>query len=193
MADDTVLLIASYGDNSDNWTLSTDGKGMAYFSLDTAPWMSKGVLLQVWDLYTLFCILHSACYVLFLAEPTEFLDWHSKPIKSVIKLFSYPLIAILSICSQAFYRKREEDILYIHHIRRPMYSSSQIWLKPFYSKSKSFLKLKAIKDKLSCDTDASIKAQYIIQGEELEKNQKSLDFFYLVIFFKFGHSVFGFG
>ena len=97
------------------------------------------------------------------------------------KLLSCPVIAILSIYSQAFYRKREDNIAYMHLFRRPNYRSAQMWLKPFYSKSKSFLKLKPIKGKLSCDIDVSIMAHYIIQGEELEKEQESLDFFYLVI------------
>ncbi|XP_061073145.1 alpha-2-macroglobulin isoform X2 [Conger conger] len=127
MADDTVLLVADYGGQSENWTLSTDDKGVAYFSLDTVPWMSKGVMLQ------------------------------------------------------AFYRKREDDIVYMPHFRRANYRSAQMWLKQFYSKSKSFLKLKPMTGKLSCDTDALITAQYIIQGEELEKEQKSLAFFYLVL------------
>ncbi|XP_064158470.1 alpha-2-macroglobulin-like isoform X2 [Anguilla rostrata] len=127
LANETVLLVTSYSGKSENWTLTADDMGVAYFSLDTTPWTSMGVNVQ------------------------------------------------------AFYRKQEEDFDYVRHIRKPSYRSAQMWVKPFYSKSKSFLKLKAIKGKLSCDTDASIMAQYIIQGEELEKEQKSLGIFYLVL------------
>ncbi|KAJ8368236.1 hypothetical protein SKAU_G00082640 [Synaphobranchus kaupii] len=124
---DTVLLVIKYDGKSENWTFTTDDKGMAYFSLDTAPWLLRGVNLQ------------------------------------------------------AHYRKVEVDFEYGRNFRKPGYMSAQMWLRPFFSKSKSFLKLKTVSGKLSCDTDASIVADYIIQGEELEKEQKSLDFFYLVL------------
>ena len=35
-------------------------------------------------------------------------------------------------------------------------------------------------DKIPCDKDATVRAQYIIQGEELNSGQEVLDFFYLV-------------
>ena len=33
---------------------------------------------------------------------------------------------------------------------------------------------------LSCDTDAVILASYIVKGEELDKGQETLDFFFMV-------------
>lgn len=36
--------------------------------------------------------------------------------------------------------------------------------------------------RISCDKDATVQAQYIIQGEELMKGQEVFDFFYLVRF-----------
>ncbi|XP_036391806.1 alpha-2-macroglobulin isoform X2 [Megalops cyprinoides] len=82
---------------------------------------------------------------------------------------------------QAHYRQVEEDFAYVRGLRRPNYRYAQQWVKPFHSKSNSFLKIKQVKGKLPCDTDVPIMAQYIIQGEELEKEQESLDIFYLVL------------
>ncbi|KAJ8397187.1 hypothetical protein AAFF_G00440210 [Aldrovandia affinis] len=127
MANETLLLVANYGAESENWTLTTDSQGMAHFSLDTTPWMLKTVNLQ------------------------------------------------------AYYRKPEQFTEYVHGLRRSHYRSANLWLKAFYSKSNSFLKLKSVRGKLSCDTDAPIMAQYIIQGEELTKEQESIDVFYLVL------------
>ncbi|KAG7240569.1 hypothetical protein INR49_026743 [Caranx melampygus] len=49
-----------------------------------------------------------------------------------------------------------------------------------YSKSSSFLKIMQVGE-LSCDKDATVRAQYIITGEELKAGQEVLDFFYLVM------------
>ncbi|KAJ8332037.1 hypothetical protein SKAU_G00429840 [Synaphobranchus kaupii] len=50
----------------------------------------------------------------------------------------------------------------------------------FYSKNKSFLSIKQVKEPLPCDKDGQVLARYIIQGEEL-KEKKTLNFFYLVL------------
>lgn len=39
-----------------------------------------------------------------------------------------------------------------------------------------------VNEKISCEKDAIVHAQYIIQGEELKQGQEVLDFFYLVRF-----------
>ncbi|KAL6104971.1 a2ml1 [Pungitius sinensis] len=52
---------------------------------------------------------------------------------------------------------------------------------PFYSRSSSFLKLVQVSGKLACDQDQEVRARYIIQGEELKKEQEVLHFFYLVM------------
>ncbi|MEQ2187511.1 hypothetical protein GOODEAATRI_005428 [Goodea atripinnis] len=44
----------------------------------------------------------------------------------------------------------------------------------------SFLKLKQISQGFACDRDATVTAEYIIQGKEWKKNQPVLNFFYLV-------------
>uniref|UniRef100_UPI0037E968C3 alpha-2-macroglobulin-like n=1 Tax=Semicossyphus pulcher TaxID=241346 RepID=UPI0037E968C3 len=62
----------------------------------------------------------------------------------------------------------------------PQYSSGYIKVTEFYSKSHSFLKLMQVNGKISCDQPTTVRAQYIIQGEEL-KEQKVLNFFVLVM------------
>ncbi|XP_072249229.1 alpha-2-macroglobulin-like protein 1 isoform X2 [Leuresthes tenuis] len=64
---------------------------------------------------------------------------------------------------------------------RSEYGSAHHHVTEFYSKSKSFLKLMLVNERLSCNKDTSLRAQYIIQGEELKKGQEVLDFFYLVL------------
>ncbi|XP_036379385.1 alpha-2-macroglobulin-like [Megalops cyprinoides] len=53
-------------------------------------------------------------------------------------------------------------------------------VKAFYSKSKSFVKIRQAKGKLPCDEDGRLLVQYIIQEQELS-GQKNLDFFFLVL------------
>ncbi|KAL1260635.1 hypothetical protein QQF64_008462 [Cirrhinus molitorella] len=61
------------------------------------------------------------------------------------------------------------------------YPSSYLYVRPFYSKSKSFLILTKAPEKLSCNSDATVTASYIIQGSALKTGQKTLDFFYIVL------------
>lgn len=37
-----------------------------------------------------------------------------------------------------------------------------------------------VSEQISCDKDVTVRVQYIIQGQELRKEQQVLDFFYLV-------------
>uniref|UniRef100_A0A8C9Y578 Alpha-2-macroglobulin-like n=1 Tax=Sander lucioperca TaxID=283035 RepID=A0A8C9Y578_SANLU len=78
-------------------------------------------------------------------------------------------------------RKTVENEPYVHNMRRPEYRSAYHRVAAFYSKSSSFLKLMQGSGMLSCDKDATVRAQYIIQGEELKKGQEVLEFFYLVM------------
>uniref|UniRef100_A0A672R5R5 Alpha-2-macroglobulin-like protein 1 n=1 Tax=Sinocyclocheilus grahami TaxID=75366 RepID=A0A672R5R5_SINGR len=55
------------------------------------------------------------------------------------------------------------------------------YVRPFHSKSKSFLMLTKAPEKLSCNSDATVTASYIIQGSALKTGQKTLDFFYIVL------------
>uniref|UniRef100_A0A3Q2Y2W7 Alpha-2-macroglobulin-like protein 1 n=1 Tax=Hippocampus comes TaxID=109280 RepID=A0A3Q2Y2W7_HIPCM len=63
---------------------------------------------------------------------------------------------------------------------KPEYRAAYHGVSAFYSKSSSFLKLMQVSGKIPCDKDATVRAQYVIQGQELKKRQESLDFFYLV-------------
>ncbi|XP_061683472.1 alpha-2-macroglobulin-like protein 1 isoform X2 [Syngnathoides biaculeatus] len=115
-----------FGPKSVNLTLTTNTKGVAWFSLDTSNWRDH-VNLEV----------------------------KSKP--------------------------DEDDEPYVPDIRKPEYWTAYHSVSPFYSKSSSFLKFTQVNEMISCDKDAAVRAKYIIQGEELKKGQKTLDFFYLVM------------
>ncbi|XP_045559633.1 alpha-2-macroglobulin-like [Salmo salar] len=69
----------------------------------------------------------------------------------------------------------------MHGVRRPEYTSAYHFARKFYSKSKSFVKIMQGDGKFSCEKDGIVLARYIIQGEELIKGHKTLDFFYLVV------------
>uniref|UniRef100_A0A4W5RRE8 Macroglobulin domain-containing protein n=1 Tax=Hucho hucho TaxID=62062 RepID=A0A4W5RRE8_9TELE len=121
-----VYLFLQSSGTSENWTLTTDSKGFASFSLDTSLWSSDSVSLS------------------------------------------------------ARYQKVKEDYPYMHGVRRPEYTSAYHFARKFYSKSRSFVKIMQGEGKFSCEKDGIVLARYIIQGEELIKGQKTLDFFYLV-------------
>uniref|UniRef100_A0A4W5RV27 Alpha-2-macroglobulin domain-containing protein n=1 Tax=Hucho hucho TaxID=62062 RepID=A0A4W5RV27_9TELE len=94
--------------------------------------------------------------------------------------FSWCLLHFLYFFNQARYQKVKEDYPYMHGVRRPEYTSAYHFARKFYSKSRSFVKIMQGEGKFSCEKDGIVLARYIIQGEELIKGQKTLDFFYLV-------------
>ncbi|XP_020512318.2 alpha-2-macroglobulin-like protein 1 [Labrus bergylta] len=61
------------------------------------------------------------------------------------------------------------------------YSSAYHSALRFYSMSHSFLKIMLADGKISCDRDATVHAQYIIQGKALRYETDTLTFFYLVM------------
>ncbi|XP_077579028.1 alpha-2-macroglobulin-like [Stigmatopora nigra] len=87
---------------------------------------------------------------------------------------------ISSVHLQASSKKNREKYSYVPGIRTPDYSDAYHSISPFYSKSNSYLKLMKVNEKIPCDKDATVKAQYIIQGKELSKGQEILEFYYLV-------------
>ncbi|KAI1903462.1 hypothetical protein AGOR_G00027440 [Albula goreensis] len=112
--------------SSENLTqLTTDSKGVAYFSLDTSAW-EKGT-------YS----IEARC---------------PRGKKEINAVYSSPL---------------DEKFVIDRHV-----------MVPFYSKTKSFLKIKQADGALPCDKDAQIRIQYSIQGVEL-KDMQALDVFYL--------------
>lgn len=86
----------------------------------------------------------------------------------------------ISVCRQARSRKTEELRPYEPNLRRPEYRSASHHATAFYSKSRSFLKVTQGNGKLPCGKQASVRVQYIIQGEELRQGQEVLEHFYLV-------------
>ncbi|XP_072310553.1 alpha-2-macroglobulin isoform X2 [Eucyclogobius newberryi] len=71
--------------------------------------------------------------------------------------------------------------VYVHTLRTPHYRSAICVVSAFYSKSSSFLKIKQNEGKFRCNKEATVRAEYIIQGKELKEGQETLDFFYLVM------------
>ncbi|XP_050985726.1 LOW QUALITY PROTEIN: alpha-2-macroglobulin-like protein 1 [Labeo rohita] len=61
------------------------------------------------------------------------------------------------------------------------YPSGYHYVRPFHSNSKSFLMLTKAPEKLSCNSDATVTASYIISSSALKTGQKTLDFFYIVL------------
>ncbi|XP_077467102.1 alpha-2-macroglobulin-like protein 1 [Stigmatopora argus] len=82
---------------------------------------------------------------------------------------------------QASSKKNRETYTSVPGIRTPDYRDAYHSISPFYSKSNSYLKLMKVNEKIPCDKDATVQAQYIIQGEALSKGQEILDFYYLVM------------
>ncbi|XP_020782533.2 alpha-2-macroglobulin isoform X2 [Boleophthalmus pectinirostris] len=70
---------------------------------------------------------------------------------------------------------------YVPNVRSPEYRYAVRAVTAFYSKSSSFLKIKLNEGKFRCNKEATVRAEYIIQGKELKDGQESLDFFYLVM------------
>lgn len=84
------------------------------------------------------------------------------------------------LCQQATSKQTTDNQPQVSHVHRPTDSSTYHHVSPFYSKSSSFLKLMQVNEQIPCDQDVTVRVQYIIQGQELKKNQQVLDFFYLV-------------
>uniref|UniRef100_A0A8C5CVR5 Alpha-2-macroglobulin-like protein 1 n=1 Tax=Gadus morhua TaxID=8049 RepID=A0A8C5CVR5_GADMO len=70
---------------------------------------------------------------------------------------------------------------FVHGERLPAYPSAVLTMRPFYSKSKSFVKISANGHKSLCEGESQVGAQYIIQGEELRLGQEELPFYYTVM------------
>ncbi|XP_029374169.1 alpha-2-macroglobulin isoform X2 [Echeneis naucrates] len=86
-----------------------------------------------------------------------------------------------TVTLRASSKKTEDNEPYVVDRRGPEYRSAHHHAAAFYSKSRSFLKLMQAGQNIPCDQDATLRAQYIIQGLELKPGQEVLDFFYLVL------------
>ncbi|XP_024144855.1 alpha-2-macroglobulin-like protein 1 isoform X2 [Oryzias melastigma] len=123
IAKETVYL---YIEDSLKFTLKTDRKGFADFSLDTSSWSESVYLLAT----------------------TKIRDTNAT----------------------------QTDF----QVRLPYYGEANYYVARFYSKSKSFVEFDHGSMDLPCDKDGSLIARYIIQGEDVQKGQKVLNFFYMV-------------
>ncbi|XP_043975302.1 alpha-2-macroglobulin-like protein 1 isoform X1 [Gambusia affinis] len=86
-----------------------------------------------------------------------------------------------SVSLKVLTKDTKENEPYVANLRRPDYGLAYQFVSPAYSKSNSFLMLKRISEGFACDRDATVTAQYIIQGTELKEEQTVLNFFYLVL------------
>ncbi|KAJ4938440.1 hypothetical protein JOQ06_003059 [Pogonophryne albipinna] len=82
---------------------------------------------------------------------------------------------------QARSRETEVNEPFVPGVRKPEYRTAYHNVIEFYSKSSSFLKLMQVNGNLACDKDATVRAQYIIDGTELKNDQEILQIFYLVM------------
>ncbi|XP_051788069.1 alpha-2-macroglobulin-like protein 1 isoform X1 [Erpetoichthys calabaricus] len=80
---------------------------------------------------------------------------------------------------QAYYKKDMET--YTYGLISPSYLRAYFFIKPFYSKSKSFVKIQDFNGELECETEAKIITNYIIKRDELEKGATFVEFFYQVV------------
>ncbi|XP_018428488.1 PREDICTED: alpha-2-macroglobulin-like [Nanorana parkeri] len=69
---------------------------------------------------------------------------------------------------------------YIFRVRYPEYGSDRLILKPFYSPTKSFLKLHSLNRVLACEGQQEVQVEYIIKHTELETETDHVDLHYLV-------------
>ncbi|XP_053306439.1 alpha-2-macroglobulin-like [Spea bombifrons] len=77
-------------------------------------------------------------------------------------------------------KTNKENVPYKPGIIQPLYGYAHLSLSPFYSKSKSFLKLHSLQNVLPCEGQQEVQVEYIIQHTELEKEAKHLDLHYLM-------------
>ncbi|XP_053092312.1 alpha-2-macroglobulin-like protein 1 [Pangasianodon hypophthalmus] len=89
---------------------------------------------------------------------------------------------------EAQYETTSRPYVYGENQLIPYYPTAYLWLQPFYSNSRSFIKLNSSSMPFSCNKNGVIKAQYLIHHSALTPHQKTLSFFYMVLMNK-GHLV----
>uniref|UniRef100_A0A673JKL7 Alpha-2-macroglobulin-like protein 1 n=1 Tax=Sinocyclocheilus rhinocerous TaxID=307959 RepID=A0A673JKL7_9TELE len=138
-------------------TPDTYRPGMAFKGKVTASLKSLALLLIIEQIInvTLTTDINGTAHFSF-----NTLDWSEKPVQ-------------LQVRGGGIERTDFEAFRY--------YPSGYHYVRPFHSKSKSFLMLTKAPEKLSCNSDATVMASYIIQGSALRTGQKTLDFFYIVL------------
>ncbi|XP_072280974.1 alpha-2-macroglobulin-like [Pyxicephalus adspersus] len=71
---------------------------------------------------------------------------------------------------------------YVRDFIRPDYGQLHLSFYPFYSKSKSFLKLHSVDKVLPCEGQEEVEVEYIIKHEELKEEYKHLHLHYLMLY-----------
>ncbi|XP_077309930.1 alpha-2-macroglobulin-like [Lithobates pipiens] len=79
-------------------------------------------------------------------------------------------------------KTRPEYPQFVTGFLRPDYGQAYLSLYPFYSKSKSFLKLHSVDKVLPCGGEQEVQVEYIIKHTELKEEYEHLDLHYLVIY-----------
>ncbi|MEE6485823.1 hypothetical protein FKM82_014428, partial [Ascaphus truei] len=69
---------------------------------------------------------------------------------------------------------------YNYDYNSPEHTDGYLSLRPFYSRSNSFLKLHSMERTLPCEGKQEVRVEYIIPRKELEKDAKHLELHYLV-------------
>lgn len=70
---------------------------------------------------------------------------------------------------------------YMDNQLTPQNPTANLWLRPFYSKSQSFIKLRRCSITFRCNRKAVIRAQYMIHST-ISPHQETINFFYMVGF-----------
>ncbi|XP_063290826.1 alpha-2-macroglobulin-like [Pelobates fuscus] len=78
-------------------------------------------------------------------------------------------------------RTTEKIEPYNHNFIEPKYGSAELSLQPFYSPSKSFLKLHSQAEVLPCEGQQEVQVDYIINPTKLDAETKILNLHYLVV------------
>uniref|UniRef100_A0A8C8S4T2 Alpha-2-macroglobulin bait region domain-containing protein n=1 Tax=Pelusios castaneus TaxID=367368 RepID=A0A8C8S4T2_9SAUR len=76
---------------------------------------------------------------------------------------------------------KEENPSYVHGKVSPRYPDATRELRPFYSESQSFLKIRSLGGELPCDRAQQLQVDYVIAREALGSGSKNLDFIFLVV------------
>ncbi|XP_073453696.1 alpha-2-macroglobulin-like [Aquarana catesbeiana] len=82
----------------------------------------------------------------------------------------------------SYTKTRLEYPQFVAGFLRPDYGQAYLSLYPFYSKSKSFLKLHSVDKVLPCGGEQEVQVEYIIKHTELKEEYEHLDLHYLVTY-----------
>ncbi|XP_053479917.1 alpha-2-macroglobulin-like protein 1 [Ictalurus furcatus] len=82
---------------------------------------------------------------------------------------------------KAEYEMTNRPVVSRNNQRTPYYPTAYLSLQPFYSKSRSFVKLRSCLMPFSCKKNAVIRAQYMIHQSAIRPRKNTLTFYYMVM------------